>query len=68
MFAKFFSRKLIVALLTGLVDYLVATGQMDPAMKAAAMNVITGIGGGYVALQAIIDMILAMRKQLSSLT
>lgn len=62
MFAKFISRKLIVALLTGIVDYLVATGQLSPELKELLITVITAIGGGYITVEGVKDIAVALKS------
>jgi hypothetical protein len=55
MVAKFFSKKLLAFLLTSILDVLVAGGYIHTDLKPLLMQLLTAIGGVYIAAQAVID-------------
>lgn len=58
----FLSKKLFVVILTGILDVLVASGQIDQATKELLLQLITSLGGAYVLVQGIIDSIKAKKN------
>ena len=57
MVSKFISRKLLVVLLTGILDMGIANGFLPAEVKPLLLQLITGLGGCYVLVQGIIDAI-----------
>lgn len=63
MFKKFLSRKLLVIIATGIADFLIITGQVDPVFKTMLLKLITGLGALYVSVEGIRDIVIAIKKQ-----
>ena len=65
MLKKFLSRKLLIAIITGVVDILILTGSVDPAVKPLVLQLITALGGLYIAIEGIADIISRIKSVLN---
>ena len=52
---KWLSRKLLVVVLTGIINLLLATGYLHTDITALVLALIDGLAGLYVIVQGIID-------------
>lgn len=54
---KFLSRKFIVAILTAIVNILIANGSVPPYAQDILAKVTTGIGALYITIEGIADIV-----------
>lgn len=59
---KWLSRKVILTLLTVVLEILVAQGTLSPEQKELLMKLIAGIFGGYITVEGIADIISRWKK------
>jgi len=55
--AKFISKKLLVVILTGIINILVLTGILKSDITPLVIALIDGLTGLYITIQGIIDAI-----------
>jgi len=59
---KLISKRLLIVILTGICDMLIATGAIDENLKALILELLTGLSGVYVVSQSIIEGIKAKKE------
>ena len=64
MLKKFLSRKWITVIVTGIVDFMIATGQLPPETKELLLKLITALGVAYTSIEGVRDIIIALKNKL----
>lgn len=54
---KFLSRKFLIVIATAICDVLIATGQIPAEVKDLLLKLVTTIGGGYIIVEGLIDLL-----------
>jgi len=54
---KYLSRKFLVVVIGGILDVMIANGQLPAELKPLVMSLVTSLAGLYVVVEGIIDVI-----------
>lgn len=60
---KWLSRKVIVTILTGIVEISIATGSIPAELKPLLMKLVAGAGTFYVLIEGLADVISRLKKE-----
>lgn len=59
---KWTSRKVLIVVLTAILDVLIAVGTITPDIKVLLLQLVTLLGSGYVVIEGIADIISRLKS------